>query len=313
MILFIIIIIQMPRVSFTFQATCDRSWCGAKISFHNTSNERDVDLAHPKQIRRFQISSVVIWAQPAGSCLLKSRRIPINSAHKGAGLNFSDNQLVPRSDTFGSQRELFLSLVESPLIPHFNVNIAHFQTQKHETRRWYVWCVSPPPLFAALSGTNIILLKTAARMARISAKHHNPLVATKHPLLWDLFNNSTNLLDLTYISVALGRILEVFELLLLCFWNHLRDIRCHGNFCDFHCNVFRQESSALSVFMKAEKHAWIFHVTWKSLSGAVLLISCAGWAWPTEMEPISPQTTRQTRPSPNLDSVPGPLMGFSPD
>lgn len=173
------------------------------------------------------------------------------------GIKFFWQPISPQSDTFGSRHRLCLVAVKSPLILYFSVNVdfacVHVSLPDVgiETPRSSLRCVFS--LFMTLCGTNIISVTTVARIARISTKQYNPLVATKHPLLWDLFNNSTNLLDLRYVSVALGRILELFELLLLCFSNHLRDTRCHRNFCKFHCNVFRQESWALSVFLKPEK------------------------------------------------------------
>lgn len=163
--------------------------------------------------------------------------------------------------------------------------MCHFHTSglRHRDHLWGVFF-----LFMTLSGTNIISATTVAAVARIFTKQYNPLVATKRPLLWDLFNTPTNLLDLRYISVALGKILELFELLLLCFSNHTR---CHRNFCKFHCNVFRQESSALSVFLKPEKQLlnfqqllsdWRVSLEWfclYRLLGASLQMSYT-FAWP---------------------------------
>lgn len=146
-----------------------------------------------------------------------------------------------------------------------------------------------------LSGTNIISAPTVAGVVRISTKQYNPLIATKPPLLWD-FNNSTNLLDLRYISVALGRILELFELLLLCFSNHLWDTRCNGNFCKFHCNVFRQGSSTLSVFLKPEKQVenfkWLLSNRRVSLEWFCL--------YPLQIAPLEMECLT---PSPDLDNV----------
>lgn len=172
------------------------------------------------------------------------------------GIRFFWQPISPKSDTFGWRRTLCLVAVKSPLILYFSVNVDFgSDTRTHadmaiETSRSSLRCVFS--LFITLSGTNIISAKTAAAgIVWISTKQYNPLVATKHPLLWDLFNYSPNLLDLRYVSVAFGRILELFELLLLCFSNHLRNTVTETS--EFHCNVLRQESSELSVFLKPEK------------------------------------------------------------
>lgn len=256
------IIIQKPRGSFRFKATCDRVWsfCKDFLSQHLKwegcgQNTSKTDQMIPDLICCLRTSRFLCFEVPQMSNYLGTQR---------TGIKFFWQPISAQSNTFGSNRGLCLVAVKSPLILYFSVNAdfacvhVSLPDMEIETPRSSLRCVFS--LFINLSGTNIISTPTVAGVARISAKQYNPLVATKHPLLWD-FNNSTNLLDLRYISVALGRILELFELPFLCFSNHGRDTRCHGNFCKFHCNVFRQESS--TRISETRKTGWKFQATFE--------------------------------------------------